>query len=224
MRIPLLLLSVGGKMNKQEVLKALQELRGQPKRKFSQSVELIINLKNINIKSNPLDFFITLPSPRGKGIKIAAFAGAELEKQAKENCDLVIMQTDFANYDKKKIKKLAQEYDYFVAQATLMPKVAASFGRYLGARGKMPNPKIGCVVPPNANLGPLIEKLNKSVRLKANKGTNLQCLIGKEDMEDDLIAENILSTYKASVKQLPNELQNVKCVLIKTTMGKPIRV
>ena len=167
---------------------------------------------------------ITLPSPRGKGIKIAAFAGAELEKQAKENCDLVIMQTDFANYDKKQIKKLAQEYDYFVAQATLMPKVAASFGRYLGARGKMPNPKIGCVVPPNANLGPLIEKLNKSVRLKANKGTNLQCLIGKEDMEDDLIAENILSTYKASVKQLPNELQNVKCVLIKTTMGKPIRV
>lgn len=211
-------------MNKQEVLKALQELREQPKRKFSQSVELIINLKNINIKSNPLDFFITLPSPRGKGIKIAAFAGAELEKQAKENCDLVIMQTDFANYDKKQIKKLAQEYDYFVAQATLMPKVAASFGRYLGARGKMPNPKIGCVVPPNANLGPLIEKLNKSVRLSAKKGTNLQCLVGKEDMEDDSIAENILSAYKASVKQLPNELQNVKCVLIKSTMGKPIRV
>jgi len=118
LRIPLLLLSVGGKMNKQEVLKALQELREQPKRKFSQSVELIINLKNINIKSNPLDFFITLPSPRGKGIKIAAFAGAELEKQAKENCDLVIMQTDFANYDKKQIKKLAQEYDYFVASNT----------------------------------------------------------------------------------------------------------
>jgi len=209
-------------MNKDKILKIIAEVKQQDKRKFTQSFDLIINLKNINVKSNPVDFFVTLPYPKGRKVKVAAFVGPELEAQAKEHCDLVITTSDFASYDKAKSKKLAQEYDYFISQATIMPKVAAAFGRVLGTRGKMPNPKIGCVVPPNANLSPLIERLSKTIKMSAKKATNLQCLVGKEDMGDDQVAENILTAYNMTVKNLPNETQNIKKALLKLTMGKPV--
>lgn len=209
-------------MDKTKVQKVLEQLKKHPKKKFSQSYDLVINLKNLVIKTNPIDFFVTLHYPKGKKIKVAAFVDQLLVEQANKFCDLTIREADFAKYsDKKALKKLADEYDYFIAQATLMPKVAAAFGKVLGTKGKMPNPKLECVVPPNANLEPLIKKLNSTVRMAAKKGTNLQAMVGKEDQPDEQIIDNVLTVYQAVLKQLPNESQNVKDVLLKLTMSKP---
>lgn len=210
-------------MNKENITKALQELKGlEKKRNFSQSYDLIVNLKNFDPKSHSVDLFITLPHAIGKKPKVAAFVGQELEASAKENCDFVINESEFDSYDQKKAKKLAQSYDFFIAQAPLMARIAKAFGKALGTRGKMPNPKVGCVVPPNANLAPLVEKLGKSVHVATKKATNLQCMVGKEDMPDEKIIENILSAYTAIVKAVPNELQNIKRVQLKLTMSKPV--
>ena len=212
-------------MNKQDIKKAIDELNKLPKRKFSQSYDLIINLKNFEVKKTPIDFFVTLHYAKGKKAKIACFVSTQLADEGKKNCDLVITEQDFAKYsDKKAAKSLAQNYDYFIAQANLMPKVAATFGKVLGIAGKMPNPKIGCVVPPNAVLEPLINKLNKSVRMAAKKGMNLQCMIGKQDMPEEEIIDNILTVYQAVAKQLPNEIQNIKNVNLKLTMSKAVKI
>lgn len=212
-------------MEKTQVQKALAEIKNQPKRKFTQSYDLIINLKNIVIKTNPVDFFATLHYGRGKKIKVAAFVDQLLFDQASKFCDFIIKDTEFSKYqDKKVAKKLAVDYDYFIAQANLMPKVAAGFGRILGARGKMPNPKLGCVVPPNANLEALRKKLELTVRLTTKKGTNLQCTVGREDQAEAEIIDNIVTLYQTTLKQLPNEAQNIKNVSLKLTMGKPVRM
>ena len=212
-------------MNKEQVQKAIKEVKENSKRNFTQSYDLIINLKNFDVKTNPLDFSVTLHHPKGKEIKVAAFVGPELADNAKKACDLVIQESDFEKYkDKKTAKKLAEEYDYFIAQATLMPKVAQNFGKILGTKGKMPNPKLGCVVPPNANLEPLVKKLAATVKLSAKKGLNLQCIIGKEDQSDEIIIDNIITVYQAVLKNVPNEIQNIKSVLLKLTMGKPVRI
>ena len=212
-------------MDKEQVKKALEALKAQPKKKFTQSYDLIINLKNLDMKQTNIDFFSTLHFPKGKTIKIAAFADQLLYDSAAKNCDIVLEEKDFANYkDKKEIKKLADSYDYFIAQANMMPKVAAKFGKILGIKGKMPNPKLGCVVPPNANLEPLVKKLKLTVRMTAKKALNLQCIIGKEDQPEEEIIDNIITAYNSAVKQLPNELQNVKDVTLKLTMSKPVRV
>lgn len=212
-------------MDKEQIKKALDELKKQPKKKFSQSYDLVINLKNLVIKTNPLDFFVTLHYPKGKKIKVVCFCDQLLREQANKFCDLVIEEKDFPKYnDKKKIKKLAESYDYFIAQANLMSKVAVAFGRVLGTKGKMPNPKLGCVVPPNANFEPLIKKLSSTVKLSAKKGMNLQCMVGKEDQPEAEIIDNVLTVYQATVKQLPNEMQNVKNVSLKLTMGKPVNL
>ncbi len=212
-------------MDKEQVKKALDELKSQPKKKFTQSYDLIINLKNLDMKQTNIDFFSTLHFPKGKTIKIAAFADQLLHDSAAKNCDLVIEEKDFAKYqDKKAIKKLADSYDYFIAQAKLMPKVAATFGKILGIKGKMPNPKLGCVVPPNANLEALVKKLKLTIRMTAKKALNLQCLVGKEDQPEEQIIDNIITAYTSAVKQLPSELQNIKDVTLKLTMSKPVRI
>ncbi len=212
-------------MDKEHVQAAVLELKKEPARKFVQSYDLVINLKNLEIKQTPLDFFVTLHYPKSKGIKIAAFVDQELVEQAGKFCDLTIREADFSRYaDKKVQRKLAEDHDYFIAQANLMPKIAAAFGKVLGTRGKMPNPKLGCVVPPNANLQPLTEKLKKTVRLVAKKGMNLQCIVGKQDMPDEQVIDNVLTVYQTTLKQLPNEMQNVKNVVLKFTMGKPVKV
>ncbi len=212
-------------MDKEQILKAIEGLKKEPKRKFTQSYDLVINLKNFDIKQKPIDFFVTLHYPKGKSIKVAAFVGQELTEQAKKNCDLTISEADFVKYkDAKVAKKLARGYDYFIAQANLMPKIAAAFGKVLGIRGKMPNPKLGCVVPPNANLEPLMKKLRTTVHLQAKKATNLQCIIGKEDQPDEEITDNVLTVYQAVLKQVPNEIQNIKNVALKLTMSKPVGI
>lgn len=212
-------------MDQEKIKNALAEIKKQPKRKFSQSYDLVINLKNIVIKTNPVDLFVTLPNPKGKKVKIAAFVDQELVEQANKFCDLTIKESDFLNYkDPKELKKLAESYNYFLAQANLMPKVAAAFGKVLGIKGKMPNPKLGCVIPPNANLDLLAQKLNKTVRLQTKKGTNLQCMVGKEDMPEEQIIDNAMTVINAVVKKLPNEIQNIKNIALKLTMGKPVNV
>ena len=210
-------------MDKETVKKALTELKQSP-RKFSQSYDLVINLKNLDVKTHPVDIFVTMPHGKGKKVKVAAFVGQEMAEQAGKVCDLVIRETEFSGYPKKAAKKLAEQYDYFIAQANLMGKVAGAFGKVLGTKGKMPNPKQGCVVPPSANLEPLVKRLGQTVRLQAKKATNMQCMVGKDTQPDDEIAANVLSVYNAVVKQLPNEMQNVKNIALKLTMSKPVKL
>ena len=150
-------------MDKESVKKALEELK-KSKRKFNQTVDLIIVLKNLNLKKpeDQVDFFHQLHFSIGKKIKLCALVGSELSGQAKELFDTVISIDDFPKYakDKKGLKKLAKGHDYFVAQATIMPQVATTFGSVLGPVGKMPNPKAGCVVPPSASIQTLYTNTN----------------------------------------------------------------
>ena len=152
--------------------------------------------------------------------------GEELANSAKENFDATITAADLNKYkeDKKAIKNIAQSYDWVVAQGNLMAQVATIFGRALGPRGKMPNPKAGCVVPPNADLKALKDKLLKTLRVQNKKMLAVQAIVGSEQMSEDDVAENILTVYKALLKQLPSQENNIKSVLIKKTMGKPVKI
>ena len=196
-------------------------------RNFKQSYDLIINLKGLDVKKqdHQIDIFVALPHSRGKKVKVCALVGPELAQQAKEVCDLAIMSDNFEKYkDKKEGKKLANSFDFFIAQANMMPKIATVFGRAFGPRGKMPNPKSGCIVPPNANLKPLYEKLQKTVRATTKSAPLIQCGIGTDDMKYDDIAENALTVYSNLLQALPNEKHNIKDGYIKLTMGKPVKV
>ena len=155
-------------MKKETILSVLKELKEKSKkRNFSQTVDFTINLKNIDLKKpeNKIDTFLALPKSLGKKLKICGLVDKEMVNQAKESLDNVVTKDQFQILKKQELKKLAKEYDFFIAQSTLMVDIAKYFGRVFGPKGKMPNPKSGCVVPPNANLKLLYEKLQKTIIL-----------------------------------------------------------
>ncbi|NQV08517.1 50S ribosomal protein L1 [Candidatus Woesearchaeota archaeon] len=212
-------------MNNKEIMAAIKAAReNSKKRNFKQSFDLIINLKNVDIKKTDeqLDFFVPLHFSRGKDIKICALVGPELESDAKNVCDNSIPASDFQKYakDKKLVKKLAEEYYFFIAQANIMPQVATTFGRVLGPRGKMPNPKAGCVVPPKGSLKPLYDRLQKTIKIVAKTDPIVHCVVGSEEMPDEEVMDNILTVYNQVIHHLPQEKNNIKSAYLKLTMGK----
>lgn len=216
-------------MNKKQVLSTLELVhKDSKKRKFKQTTDLIINLKGLDLKKpeQNINTFIVLPHEKGKISRIGAFVGDELVSKAKGICDNVIHQKDFEVFgkDKKGIKKLSKQVDFFIAQANLMPQIAASFGKVLGPLGKMPNPKAGCVVPPIADLKILVDKLRKTTRVQTKNEAIIKVGVGLEDIGDDKLADNIMVIYDLVLHSLPQEKQNIKNIIIKTTMGKPFVV
>jgi large subunit ribosomal protein L1 len=215
-------------MDRKSIEKAIKELRKEDnKKKFSQSFDLIVNLKDINLK-NPeeaVDFFATLNHGLGRKMKVAVFAGPELEERAKLVCDLVIPLKDFDKYSNKKLaKKLAAEYDFFIGQAEIMPKVAQVFGRVLGPRNKMPNPKLGSIVPAKGQVEQLYDRLQRTVRVTAKKAPVIQVKVGSETMKDEELIDNIMLVYDQVVHHTPKEKANLRSVFVKLTMSKPVKI
>lgn len=215
-------------MNKDQVSKALEQLKKDSKqRKFAQSFDLIVGLQGLDLKKpdHQVDFFITLHHSIGKKVKICALVGGELKADAEKVFDKVIVDNDFKSFDKKKSKNLAKQFGFFIAQANIMAKVAQTFGRYLGVRGKMPNPKAGCVVPPKGvNLQSLYDKLQKTLKISAKKVPLIQLRVGTEEQPASEVIDNIMYIYDQLIHHLPGEKQNIKIIYLKLTMGKPVRI
>jgi large subunit ribosomal protein L1 len=216
-------------MNKNEALEVIKNLRKDHiKKNFVQMVDLVMNLQDLDFKKpeHQIDFYITLPHAVGKKKNIVALVDVDLFDEAKSVCDTVIPLHQFEEFakDKKKIKKLAKQNDFFIAQSTIMTKIAATFGRVLGPKNKMPNPKAGCVVLPKTNLKPLYDKLQKTVRVLARTKPIIQVSIGREDLTDEQLAENLFVVYDQVIHHLPKERNNLKNMFIKTTMSKASKV
>lgn len=204
------------------VKKALDESNNK-KRKFTQSVEMVINLKDVDMNKpeNRIDEEIELPKGRGKAAKIAVFASGELAARAKDVADLVIKPEEIKELaeDKKRAKEIATEYDFFVAEAPLMPSIGKALGRVFAPRGKMPKP-----IPPDANIEEIVKKLRNSVRIRSKDKPTFHSLVGREDMPPEDIAENVENVLSRVENKLERGRANVRSVYIKTTMGKSVRV
>lgn len=215
-------------MNKAKVLESIKKLReSSKKRNFSQTFDLSINLKELNPKlaEQKVDLFIQLPHQNGKIPKIAALIDQELETKAKI-FDKVVFKNEFQSIsqNKKELKKFAADYDIFLAQANLMGEIATNFGKVLGQKGKMPNPRAGAIVPPTAELEPIKQRLLKQVRLITKDQPTVKVNVGKESFEDEKIADNILAAYNAVLHALPREKDNVRSVKLKLTMSPSVSI
>src|SRR3989344_9146142 len=214
-------------MDKNQVLETIKLVKEHsPKKKFNQTLDMIVNLKNLNLK-NPnenMDLFITVPH-KIKKPKICAIVGRELETSAKIFDKVVnIEELEVLKKDQKEVKRLSNQFDFFIAQANLMAGIATAFGKILGPRGKMPNPKAGGVVLPNSDLGQVKEKFNSLVQVKTRKELVIKTPVGKENMKDENILENTMLIYNALIHALPQEEANVSNVILKLTMGPAIKV
>lgn len=204
----------------EKILQAIKKLREaeKDKKKFDQTIDLIINLKEFDVRRSAFNTFITLPY-KIKDKRILGF----FEKKSKI-VDTIIKEEFTGFKEKKDMKKLVKNYDFFIANAKLMPSVATTFGRVLGPTGKMPSPQLGILVTEDDKLiEDLIKKINSTVRIRV-KEPSVKVGIGKESLKDEEIGQNILVIYNKVIENLPRKKDNIRNVKIKLTMGKPVIV
>jgi len=204
------------------VEKALEESK-KLNRKFKQTIDLAVTLKNVNLNEskNRIDEEIILPNGRGKESKIAIFASGELALKAKGKVDLIVKPEEIEDLsgDKKKFKKIVDEYDFFIAEAPLMPTIGKTLGVILGPRGKMPKP-----VPPQIDITGIVKNLRNTVILRSKANKTFHTIAGKEEMDKEKIAENIDAIIKRLESKLERGRMNISSVYIKTTMGPSVRI
>ena len=208
-------------MNDQDILKALEEVRKAPKRKFTQSIDVVVNLQNIDFKNpaNRIDIKVMLPAGRGKDLKIGVFGDTDFLSKAKK-ADMKISDREI-NKSPKEMRKIAEQMDFFIAQTSLMVNIGKGWGKYLSTRGKMPQP-----LPPAADPTPMILRLKNTVVMKSKGNTpqTLSCSVGTEAMKDDQITKNVMAVYGTLLEKLPSRENNLKSFLIKTTMGPSVKL
>ena len=198
-------------------------LEGAKKRNFVETVELAINLKDIDltIPKNRIQDDIILPHGRGRQVRVCVIGGGELAFKAKEVADAVITPEELqvTADDKKQVKKLAGEMDYFIAEAPLMAVVGKRLGIVLGPRGKMPKP-----IAPGADPAPIIESLRNTVSVRTRDKKTFHAPVGTVDMEASQIAENIDTVLKRVESKLEKGKMNIASMYVKTTMGPAERL
>jgi len=216
------LVSMTDKKTTEAVEKVLEESK-KLKRKFKQNIDLVFNLKNIdlNLPKNRVDEEIILPHGRGKDAKIALFASGELAIKSKKYVDLLIKPEEIEDLakNKKQFKKIAESHDFFIAEAPLMPTIGKSLGTVLGPRGKMPKP-----VPPQADLTGMTKNLRNTISIRSKSNKTFHTIAGNEEMKKEHIVENVDTIIKRIEGALERGRMNIGSIYIKTTMGPSERI
>jgi len=208
--------------NIKDAIKELREKTG--KKNFNQSIELIINLREIDVKKpeGKIQENVELPHRLGKKVSVCVFATGDMALRARRSgADLVLEREEIENLanNKKRQRQIARDMDSFIAAAPLMPLVGRVFGAILGPRGKMPTP-----VAPTASIEGEIERQRRTISVRARGQPVIHCLMGTENMSDDEIAENIQTVLRRIEGKLKRGVKNIGSAYIKASMGPPIKV
>ena len=202
-------------------------------RKFDETIDFIINLKDVNLNDpkQRFDKELILPNDVITDDKpnICVIASDEILLEAKK-IGLDTLDTDglaaLDREEKKYKKKFVKKYDFFIVEDKNMRDVARFLARFLGPAGKMPKPfpsGYGIISSVN-DLNIAVERYKKIIRILVKKNPVLQVKIGKKSMEMDKILENMKVIVDYVADQMPHKFNNFRSMFIKTTMGRPIKV
>lgn len=196
----------------------IKELKEKSKkRKFTQTCDLVINLKEIDLKKTNLkiDDIFVLPKGSGKDAFITIFSdsfddieGCQMLKSSK------IMDL---GTNKKDLKKIIKETDFFFAEPKLMPLVGKHLGKFLAPIGKMPKPIAGDVKK-------IMGGYKRGIKIILKKQLLIQTAIGTENMKDEDLEANINAVLTFVESKLPRGKDNIKDARLKFTMSAPVKL
>lgn len=194
------------------------------KRKFEQSFDVAVNFRkkelDVSKPENRLNQEIVLPNAMFPPAKVCAFGDGEFaEKALAAGIKRVVSKEEIPKLgdEKKERKALAKGYDFFIAAVDAMPLVGRYLGQALGPRGKMPRP-----FPPQADLGPVVDQYQRTVRVRMRNTPTFHVKVGHVKMADNEIAENVLEVL--NFVDSKGFLDRVGSVLVKSTMGPTVTV
>ena len=198
-------------------------LEGSPPRNFRETVDLAINLRDLDLNdpANRVDESIVLPGGTGQDTVIVVFAEGETAVRARDVADEVYDSDDLDELgdDDDAAKDLADETDFFVAEASMMQDIGRLLGTVLGPRGKMPTP-----LQPDDDVVEVVNRMKNTVQVRSRDRRTFHTRVGAEDMSTEDIADNIDVILRRLHANLEKGPLNLDSVYVKTTMGPAERV
>ena len=199
---------------------ALGELNSNASKKFTESLDVSINLgidasksdQNVRGASN-------LPHGNGKSFKVAVFADGDEATQAKEaGADKVGME-DLA----EEIKAGNMDFDVVIATPETM-RVVSPLGQILGPKGLMPNPKSETVTKDIPNT--VKNAKSGQIRYKSDKQGIIHARIGQIGYTEEQLKDNLEAFLTDVKKAKPPSAKGVYIskVTLSSTMGKGIEI
>ena len=198
-------------------------LQTERERMFVETVEVAINLRDVDLQ-NPqkrINAEVALPHGRGRPARVAVFAQGEMAVISKKIVDTVLGpdQIDELSENKREARKLADKFDFFVAETGLMATIGKSLGVVLGPRGKMPRP-----IPPQADIERIINSLTNLVPVRSKDRPTFHVPFGNVAMSKEQLADNLETILKRVESNLDRGTENIASIWVKTTMGKAVRL
>jgi len=207
-----------------DIIEAVGQAREKsPGRNFEQSFDLAVNLRELDLNRPDERVQTRVQLPNGIGNrKVMVFASGDLALRARRaGADEVIepAELDQLADDRKEAKNRFKDYDTFVAEAPMMPTVGRVAGPILGPKGKMPTP-----VSPQAPIDEIVERERRVVVLRSRDRAYVHCIVGRESMSDEEVAQNIEAVVNALARELKRGMGNIKNIYLKLTMGDSVKL
>ena len=209
----------------QEAIAAvLKEAKETKQRKFTQTIELQFGLKNYDPnKEKRFSGQLVLPTAPKKKVTVCVIGTEDHVAASKAVQGGGMTQDDLKllNKDKKKVKKLAQSYDAFLASASLIRQIPRLLGPGLSKAGKFPS-----VINTSDSVADKIAEQKATVKfqLKSKHSLCLAVPVANVDMTPEQIQENVVLALNFLASLLPKNWQQVKRVYLHATMGKSYKI
>ena len=211
-------------ITEQQLSTVIDEVKSSmKKRKFTQTLELIMVFKDIDVKKGfAINDVLELPKQSKSPALVCVMASGDMSLKARDaKADKVLGEEELVQFgsNKRESRKFINKYDFFLADTKLMPTVGKILGQLMGPRGKMPTP-----VPFNASIESFLQRFRSSIRVRVRTSLSLSCKFGDESMNTEDLTANALVIINSVVRKLPNGERNVRRMLVKASMSKAIKL
>ncbi|MEM0304227.1 MAG: 50S ribosomal protein L1 [Saccharolobus sp.] len=215
-------MTIVSKEQLESALKIALSPENNPKRNFIQSVEMIVTFRDVDMKKGDLKLreIVVLPKAPEKSKKVLVIPSLQqLEYAKKAEPNIILTKEDLQKLqgNKRTVKKLARNNDWFLIAQESMGLAGRILGPALGPRGKFPIP-----LPNSADITEYILRYKRSTIVKTKDQPQTQVFIGTEKQQVQDLVENaiaVLDTIEGKVS--PSKIKNI---YVKTTMGKIVKV
>ncbi|KAK9755898.1 hypothetical protein RND81_01G058100 [Saponaria officinalis] len=205
-----------------EAISSLTNDAKEKNRKFVETVELQIGLKNYDPqKDKRFSGSVKLPHiPRPK-MKVCMLGDAQHVEEA-ERIGLEWMDVEALkklNKNKKLVKKLAKKYHAFLASESVIKQIPRLLGPGLNKAGKFPT-----LVTHQEPLENKVNETKATIKFQLKKVLCMGVAVGNCSMDEKQIFQNVQMSVNFLVSLLKKNWQNVRCLYLKSTMGRPYRI
>merc|ERR1712232_1175604 len=208
-------------MGKKALVQVLEGAKEKP-RKFLETVELQVGLKDYDTQRDKrFAGTVKLPHVPRPRMKVCVLGDAVHCEQA-QKAGIPYKSVDDLkklNKNKKLVKKLAQQFDAFLASQVLVPQIPRLLGPGLNKTGKFPT-----LVQHSDALESKITDIRSQVKFQLKKVLCMGVAVGNVGMNPDELRQNCLMAINFLVSLLKKNWNNVRRLCIKSTMGKPFTI